>query len=249
MILEKIPLLLLSAGSSFATVIAQRHTMSSIELIPLTWRMKNAVVSYCVYVWQMFWPARLAVFYPHPQNTLPFWEIFLALVFLVAISTAALLLRRKYPYLLVGWFWYLGMLVPMIGLVQVGWHARADRYTYLPQIGLYIAISWGTAAISASWRYRREILSLIGIGVIGTFSWRTWIQTKYWQRSELLWMHTLAVTSDTEIAHNAFGEDLLKRGHIEEAIAHFQTAVRIRPSFLDAESNLGVALLAGRQDR
>ena len=131
----------------------------------------------------------------------------------------------------------------MIGLVQVGWHARADRYTYLPQIGLYVAITWAIAALSAPWRYRREILSLITIGVIGAFTWRTWIQTKYWQRSELLWMHTLAVTSDTEIAHNAFGEDLLKRGHIDEAIAHFQTALRIRPSFLDAESNLGVALL------
>ena len=242
-ILEKVPLLVLSAGSSFATVIAQRHTMSSIELIPLTWRMKNALISYCAYIWQMFWPARLAIFYPHPQNTLPFWEILLALAFLVGISVAVFLLRRKHPYLLVGWFWYLGMLVPMIGLIQVGWHARADRYTYLPQIGLYLIISWGAAAISASWQYRREILSLIAIGVIAALTWRTWVQTKYWQRSESLWMHTLAVTSDTEIAHNALGEDLLKRGHFEEAIGHLQTAVRIRPGFLDAESNLGVSLL------
>jgi protein O-mannosyl-transferase len=243
MILEKIPLLVLSAGSSLATVMAQRHTMSSIELIPLAWRVKNAAVSYCAYIWQMFWPARLAVFYPHPQNTLPSWETLLALAFLVGISAAAFLLRRDHRYLFVGWFWYLGMLVPMIGLIQVGGHARADRYTYLPQIGLYVIISWGAAAISTSWSYRREILSLIGIGVIGALTWRTWEQTKYWQRSESLWTHTLAVTSDTDIAHNALGEDLLKRGHLEEAAAHFQTAVRIRPSFRDAESNLGVSLL------
>ena len=242
-VLEKVPLLVLSAGSSFATVIAQRHTMSSIELIPLTWRVENAVTSYCVYIWQMFWPARLAVFYPHPQNSLSFLEVSLAFAFLAGISAAVFLLRRNHPYLLVGWFWYLGMLVPMIGLVQVGWHARADRYTYLPQIGLYVMISWGAAAISASWRYRREILGLIVIGVVSALTWRTWVQTKYWQRSETLWMHTLAVTSDTEIAHNALGEDLLKRGHVEEAVAHFQTALRIRPGFLDAESNLGVSLL------
>ena len=240
---EKIPLVVLSAASSFATVMAQRHTMSSIELIPLTWRIQNALVSYCVYVWQMFWPTRLAVFYPHPQNTIPFWQLSLALVFLVGISAAAFILRRKQPYLLVGWLWYLGMLVPMIGLVQVGWHARADRYTYLPQIGLYLIIGWGAGAISASWRRRREILCLLAILVVGALTSQTWAQTKYWQRSELLWMHTLAVTSDTEIAHNALGEDLLKRGHLDEAIAHFQTAVRIRPGFLDAESNLGVALL------
>ena len=242
-IFEKIPLVVLSAASSFATVMAQRHTMSSIELIPLTWRIQNALVSYCVYVWQMFWPTRLAVFYPHPQNTIPFWQLSLALVFLVGISATAFILRRRQPYLLVGWLWYLGMLVPMIGLVQVGWHARADRYTYLPMIGLYLIIGWGAAAISASWRRRREILCLLAIFVVGALTSQTWAQTKYWQRSELLWMHTLAVTSDTEIAHNALGEDLLRRGHLDEAIAHFQTAVRIRPGFLDAESNLGVALL------
>ena len=242
-ILEKIPLLALSAASSSATIIAQKHTISSIELIPLMWRIKNAVVSYGAYVYQMFWPARLAVFYPHPQNNLGFFEIFLAITFIVGISVAAVLIRRKHPYVLVGWFWYLGMLLPMIGLVQVGWHARADRYTYLPQIGLYITISWGAAAISTSWRHRREILGLIAVAVIGALTWRTWMQTKYWQRSESLWMHTLAVTGDTEIADNAFGEDLLKRGHVAEAIARFQTAVRIRPAFRDAESNLGVALL------
>ena len=242
-ILEKIPLLVLSAASSVATLIAQKHTISSIELIPLTWRLKNAVVSYGAYIWQMFWPARLAVFYPHPQNSLPFWEIVLALAFLVGVSVAALLLRRKHPYVLVGWFWYVGMLVPMIGLVQVGWHARADRYTYLPQIGIYIIISWGAASISASWRHRRAILSLLALGIISALTWRTWVQTKYWERSESLWMHTLAVTSDTEIADNALGEDLLKRGHLDEAIARFRTAARIRPGFRDAESNLGVALL------
>lgn len=242
-VLEKVPLLFLSAGSSLATIVAQKHTISSVELIPVMWRIKNALVSYFIYVWQMFWPAHLAVFYPHPQNSLPLLGVILAALFLAAMSAMVFVLRNNHPYLLVGWFWYLGMLVPMIGLVQVGWHGHADRYTYLPQIGLYIMISWGVAAVCSSWRHHRPILAAVGIIVLAALTSKTWAQTKYWQHSESLWTHALAVTSDTEIAHNAFGEDLLKRGHVEEAITHFQKAVQIRPGFLDAESNLGVALL------
>lgn len=241
--LEKIPLLALSLGSSVATVLAQRHTVSSIEQWPLSWRMSNAIVSCVAYLWQMIWPARLAVFYPLPRGGPPLWQAFLALVLLGGISAGVFLLRRKQPHLLVGWCWYLGMLVPVIGLVQVGGQARADRYTYLPQIGLYLMISWGLAALLAGWRYRRQILTVLVGVVLAALIWQSGVQTIYWRQSESLWRHTLAVTSDTEIAHNALGEDLLRQGRRDEAIEHFQTALRVRPGFLDAESNLGVTLL------
>lgn len=241
--LEKIPLLALSLGSSVATLLAQRHTMSSIEQWPLSWRMSNAIVSCVAYLWQMVWPASLAVFYPLPRGGPPLWQTFLALVLLGGISAAVFLLRRKQPYLLVGWCWYLGMLVPVIGLVQVGGQARADRYTYLPQIGLYLMISWGLAALLVGWRYRRQILAALAGVVLAALIWQSEVQTTYWRQNESLWRHTLAVTSDTEVAHNALGQDLLRQGRRDEAIEHFQTALRVRPGFLDAESNLGVTLL------
>lgn len=135
------------------------------------------------------------------------------------------------------------MLVPVIGLVQVGGQARADRYTYLPQIGLYLMISWGLAALVAGWQYRRQILTALAGVVLAALIWQSGVQTSYWRQRESLWQHTLAVTSDTEVAHNALGQDLLRQGRRDEAIEHFQTALRMRPGFLDAESNLGVTLL------
>jgi Flp pilus assembly protein TadD len=152
-------------------------------------------------------------------------------------------LRRKQPYLLVGWCWYLGMLVPVIGLVQVGGQARADRYTYLPQIGLYLMISWGLPVLLADWRYRRQIMTALAGVVLAALIWQSGVQASYWRHRESLWRHTLAVTSATEVAQNALGQELLRQGRRDEAIEHFQTALRIRPGFLDAESNLGIMLL------
>ena len=142
LILEKIPLLALSAASCVATILAQGGPSGEMEPFPLTWRINNALISYLTYVWQMFWPARLAVFYPHPENRLPLWEIIVAIVFVLGISGAAIALRRTRPYFIVGWFWYLGMLVPVIGVLQIGMQGHADRYTYLPQIGLYLLVTW-----------------------------------------------------------------------------------------------------------
>jgi tetratricopeptide (TPR) repeat protein len=140
---EKVPLLALSAVSCAATLLAQRYSPGATDQLPLAWRLNNAAVSYVAYIWQMFWPAKLAAFYPHPNDQLPLWQVVLAVLFLVAVSLLAIRRRKERPYIFTGWFWYVGMLVPVIGLVQVGEQARADRYTYLPQIGLYVLIVWG----------------------------------------------------------------------------------------------------------
>src|SRR5437660_4667546 len=140
-------------------------------------RINNAIVTNAIYVRQMFLPVNLPVFYPHPENRLPPWEIALALAVLISITSAAVILRRKAPYLITGWFWYRGMLVPVIGLVQVGWQGHADRYTYLPQIGLYIAGTWAVADLTASWRRQRTFVGAVALLVIGAVTCCVWIQT------------------------------------------------------------------------
>jgi tetratricopeptide (TPR) repeat protein len=143
LVTEKIPLFALSAVSSVVTFLAQLHGARAIDQLPLAWRLNNAAVSYAAYIWQMFWPFRLAAFYPHPNDQLPLWQVLLAIAFLLAVSLLAMHCRKERAYIFTGWFWYVGMLVPVIGLVQAGEQARADRYTYLPQIGLYVLIAWG----------------------------------------------------------------------------------------------------------
>jgi tetratricopeptide (TPR) repeat protein len=242
-ILEKIPLLALSAASSVATLLAQREAIGWIEQLPLAWRLNNAAVTYLIYVWQMLWPVRLAVFYPHPENRLPGWEIMLAVAGLIAVTAGVFALRKKHPYLITGWLWYLVMLVPVIGVMQVGWQGRADRYTYLPQIGLYILVTWAAADLLASWRRQREILGAGAAIIIAVLSWRAWIQTSFWSNSEKLWTHTLAVTSDNDVAQNNLGIILLAHGKLNEAISRFQAAVNLRPENGPAHDNLAKAFL------
>ena len=143
LITEKIPLFALSALSSVVTLVVQLHGARAIDQLPFAWRLNNAAFSYVAYIWQMFWPARLAAFYPHPNDQLRLWQVLLAITFLIAVSLLAIRWVKERPYIFTGWFWYIGMLVPVIGLVQAGEQARSDRYTYLPQIGLYVLIAWG----------------------------------------------------------------------------------------------------------
>ncbi len=140
--LEKIPLLLLSAGSCFVTFVLQKRATGAIPPLPFLWRVQNALVSYVIYLWETLWPTHLAVFYPHPNNTLPIWAVVLAVALLLAITVSAIVFRNKRPYVFTGWFWYLVMLLPVIGLVQVGEQGHADRYTYLPHIGLFLLAVW-----------------------------------------------------------------------------------------------------------
>jgi len=241
LILEKVPLLALCVVSSVATLLAQGDAIVSILRLPFWWRVNNAIVSYVVYVRQMLWPFGLAPFYTFPQRSLG-WEVAVSVVLLIGITAAAIALRRGHPYLVTGWFWYLGMLVPVIGVVQVGSQAHADRYTYLPQIGLYLALTWMIADLAKSWR-RQWILTPAATAVIAFLSWNAWIQASYWRESESLWKHTLAVTANNEAAHDLLGNLAVEKGLIDEAVAHYQAAVNVWPNSPAFQADLGMALL------
>jgi cytochrome c-type biogenesis protein CcmH/NrfG len=242
-VLEKIPLIMLSAVSSIATFLAQKGAVGWTEELPILERINNAVVSYVVYIWQMLWPVNLAVFYPHPENRLPLWEIISSLLLLICVTAVAITLRKHRPYLVTGWFWYLGMLVPVIGLVQVGWQGRADRYTYLPQIGLYIVVTWAVADLTTLWRHQRTILTVAALLTIVVLSWRASIQTWYWRDSETLFKQALAVTTNNDVAENNLGIVYLRQGKVDEAISLLQAAVDLRPDNSPAHENLAKALL------
>ena len=240
---EKVPLIALSAVSSVITFLVQKGAVGQTEELPIFERINNAVVSYVLYIWQILWPVNLAVFYPHPENRLPLWEIVCCLLVLMCITVAAIALRTRRPYLLTGWLWYLGMLVPVIGLVQVGWQGRADRYTYLPQIGLYIAATWVVADLTVLYRYQRAALSTAAILVIGALTSCAWVQTSYWRDSETLFRHALAVTVNNDVAENNLGIVFLRQGKVDEAISLLQAAVDLRPDNSPAHENLAKALL------
>jgi len=242
-VLEKLPLISLSAVSSIATLVAQKGAVGYTEELPILERLNNAVISYVLYIWQMLWPLNLAVFYPHPENRLPLWEIISSLFLLICVTAVAITLRKQLPYLITGWLWYLGMLVPVIGLVQVGWQGRADRYTYLPQIGLYIAATWTVADLTRLWRHQRIILSAAALLTIVVLSWRAWVQTRYWRDSETLFKHALAVTTNNDVAENNLGIVYLRQGNLDEAISLLQAAVDRRPDNSPAHENLAKALL------
>ncbi|MGO8742757.1 MAG: tetratricopeptide repeat protein [Limisphaerales bacterium] len=239
---EKIPLLVLAVGSCVATALMPEKVPAE-YMLSFALRSENAVVSYVTYLWQMIHPAGLACVYPNPANDLPLWQVAGALGLLLAISGVAWAFRKTHPCLVVGWLWYLGMLIPVIGLVQISFYAHADRYTYLPQIGLYLLLTWAAADLCAGWRHRRVVLgggaTVILVALI--FCART--QASYWRNSELLWTHTLACTSDNCVAHNNLGNALLQKGSVNEAMVHYQKALQIKPDFAEAHINLGTALL------
>lgn len=241
LIFEKIPLLALSAVSGVVTFLAQRQAaLARTEELPLFWRINNALVSCMTYVWQMIWPVKLAVFYPHPHNGLPDWEIILSVALLAAMTASALAVRKKHPYIVTGWLWYLVMLVPVIGLIQVGWQGHADRYTYLPQIGLYLLVSWAIAEVAASLRIRQQVLAIVAVVVIAALSSRAWIQTSYWRDSETLWRHALAVTSNNDVAQDNLGIALFGRGQVKEAVAHWRKSLELHPDNANIINNLGM---------
>ena len=242
LLIEKIPLFVLSVASAIATLIAQRGGIVQIAHLPLGWRAGNTLSVYLVYIWQMIWPANLATIYPHPGQ-LPIWETVSAGAALVLITFAVFFLRKRRAYLVTGWLWYLIMLLPVIGLIQVGSQAHADRYTYLPQIGLYLAITWTTIDLSKSFRYRREVLAAVAPIIVVAFAWRAWIQTSYWHDTEQLWNRTFAVTKQNDIAHFEFGEFLLKSHRLDEAIAQFETVLVNHPSDPDTNFEIGSAYM------
>jgi tetratricopeptide (TPR) repeat protein len=242
-LLEKIPLLALSAGSCLATAMAQKQTIDYAEQAPLTWRMANALVSYVTYIWQMLWPAKLALFYPHPEDRIPAWEIWAAAALLGGVTALVFALRKRHRYLVMGWLWYLGMLAPVIGIVQVGMQAHADRYTYLPHIGLYIAVTWSGAELSKSWRFRDGILAIGAAMVIMVASLGAYMQTSYWRDDESLWSHAAAVTSNNDVAYNNLATVYLNRSRVTEAIAAYEHALAVRSGESRTYYSLDIALL------
>jgi len=222
--LEKIPLLLLSAASCIPTILTEQNGIRSEDSYRLPLRIANALTSYVIQIGRTFWPAKLAAFYPYPTDGLPLTEVSLAALLLAGISLAAFLARRKYPYLLVGWLWYLGMLVPVIGLVQVGLQAQADRHTYLPQIGLALLLTWLVTELTGAWRGRRWILGVGALAVLASLAIYAAQLTAVWRNSETLWTHAAACTSRNFAAENNLGSFYFLKNDIAQAIPHFQKA-------------------------
>ena len=245
LILEKIPLLALATGACAMTFLVAGKSITPEVHFSTPSRLGNALVYYAVYLRQMVWPEGLAVPYPSPHNGLPPWEMTLAGALLAGLSAVAWAERRTRPWLLMGWLWYLGMLTPMIGIVQAGTFAQADRYTYLPQIGIYVAVAW----LAAEWGLSRGLVGSLMAGVLAVLMVCAWQQTAYWKNSETFWNHTLASTTGNDMAHNNLGNFLYEKGSVDEAIIHYREALQIKPGLAEAHYNLGRALAQkGRAD-
>lgn len=238
--LEKIPLILLAVGSCAVTIWAQQKAITPIDTLPFSWRLNNAVLSYVIYLKQLILPSGLAVLYPSHREPIALWKVGAALIALAGVTLSVLRNSRARPYLLTGWFWYMGMLVPVIGILQVGKQAHADRYTYLPQIGLCILVAW-LAGEWAGTRQRRAIAAVTAVILLASFMTVSRIQVSYWRDSYSLWAHTLACTKNNSVAHSNLGVMLFVDGRTTEAISHFEQAIQIEPRQAEVHNNLAAA--------
>lgn len=241
LLLEKIPLLLLAAGASLITLRLHRKEGALATAMPLAWRLKNAVYSYCVYLEKLVWPSRLAVFYPHPGNSLPWWKVLLAALLLAVISAVIWRFREK-EYLPFGWLWFLGTMVPMIGIVQSGRQGMAGRFMYIPMIGLLVAAAWLFADWISRVRLSPRLAAVFFVLLIVPYIYLTRKQIGYWRDSYTLFSYTLAVTHDNGIAENNMGAALMEMGQPLLAAQHFESAVRLVPDLASAHYNLGIVL-------
>jgi tetratricopeptide (TPR) repeat protein len=255
LVLEKLPLLGLAIAATILAMVAQKAGVIPYADYPFWSRVENAVVAYWAYLAQTFVPLGLSPFYPFLESAFVPWRVTLCALALAGITGMAVLLRRRAPYFLMGWLWYLGVLVPMIGLVQVGAFARADRFTYLPQIGVLVAVAWGACDFARRWKWPPLGLSACATGALLVCGALTVRQIGYWHDSETLFRHALEVTRDNGVAHESLGTALIEpRRHgvrvpgdvpperKAEAIAHFREAVRLMPGHADAHLNLGLTL-------
>ncbi|MBN1105173.1 MAG: tetratricopeptide repeat protein [Deltaproteobacteria bacterium] len=241
---EKIPLLLLSALVGLVTFLVQRKggLVLGLEIIPLDLRMANALISYMEYVGRTIWPAGLAVYYVHPAS-IPLWKAAGAGIFLLCLTLLVLRGARKVPCLAVGWLWFIGTLLPVIGLLHVGGQAMADRYTYIPGIGLFIMAAWGLPALIGEGAYRRRGLAVSALVVLLVFGVLARVQVGTWKDSITLWKHTLDVNEQNYVAHNMLGGALARQGKLPEAMGHFSEALRIKPDYEKAYYYMGLALM------
>ena len=243
-VMEKAPLFLMSFLSCLVAVMAQQKAgaVSTLEIVPFKLRIANGLVSFVAYMGKMMWPLDLVVFYPHPGSELQSWKPVAAGVFLLIVSTVALWVAHRCRYVLVGWLWYLGTLVPVIGLVQVGEQAMADRYTYVPLIGLFIVVVWGFADLVKGWRSRRWVVSVTAAVTVLALMAGSWLQVGHWKDSIKLFKHALAVTSNNYVAHYTLGNALALQGNLTGSVSHYNKALQINPNFAEAHNNLGNAL-------
>jgi tetratricopeptide (TPR) repeat protein len=242
---EKLPLLVLSGVAAAITYLVQEHA-GAVKALPLGTRLANATLSCALYIVKTFWPSRLAVFYPYPRN-FAFLPILAAGLLLAVVTAGVIVLRRRAPYLLTGWGWFAITLLPVIGLVQVGGQARADRYMYIPMVGLLIMLVWGAAEILERWRAKVVAAPLAAAACMACAA-LTWVQIGYWRNSETLFRHALAVTEDNSVANHNLGNYLMAQpGRLQEAFPYLETAVRLDPDSVPAHTDLGSALAkAGR---
>jgi tetratricopeptide (TPR) repeat protein len=240
LVVEKLPLFAMVAVSSAVTFAAQRAggTVASVELYSPGIRVANAVVSYATYLFKALWPNDLAVYYPHPGALISAASVAVSAVALIGLTALAVRQARHRPYAIVGWLWYLGTLIPVIGLIQVGEQARADRYTYIPLIGIFVIVVWAVAEIRA---VAPRWLLVPGVLAVLLLFWSTRAELPHWKSSETLFLRALAVTDGNFMAHNNLGTTLSDQGRVDEAIAHYEEALRIRPDYSNAHINLGTA--------
>jgi tetratricopeptide (TPR) repeat protein len=239
---EKLPLFLLAAASSVVTFLVQRAAgaMTLTDVVPFALRLENALVAYVAYLWKALVPADLAVYYPHPIDSYPFGQVAGATCVLLAATAFAWKQWKVRPWLAVGWFWFLGTLVPVIGIVQVGSQAMADRYTYVPMIGLAIAVGFGLAEIAKRAPAPVPIVALVVAA--GAWTAATWKQVGYWKDDRTLFEHVAEVLPTNYLAHGILGSVHLREHRLDEAMAQYQEALRLRPSYAQAHCNVGMVL-------
>ena len=242
LVVEKIPFFVLSAASCVVTILIQRESVATIQGLTPYDRIANSIVSYVVYLGQTVYPAHLAVLYPYPKGNITVLEVVLGLLLLATASTVFWLWRRTYPFLLIGWLWFLGMLIPMIGIVQVGSQSHADRYTYLPGIGLAMVVAYGATDLVRRWPAGRVIVVTLGSISVLLLTTRSYLQASYWQNGETLWQHTLSITSNNYIAHNDLANSFLQKGELADAIVEARRSLAIAPNFAEAHITLGNSL-------
>jgi len=254
LVLEKFPLLILSALCSIMTLIlfekdGEPAAQDSVSILTI---LTNVVISYFEYLWKMLWPKGLAILYAHPGNTLAVWKGVLCGIALLVITTISIKLIRKAPYFVVGWFWYLGTLIPVIGFITLGPHLIADRYAYLSLIGIFVIIAWGVPELLKEWHYRKNVLKASAGILILTLMPITWIQVSHWKSSITVFKHAIRVTDKKypgfSVVHNNLGSALVAEGKNEEAISHYKMAIKIKPDYALPHGNLGLALVTERKN-
>ena len=243
-ILEKIPLILLALLSVYISSLSLKTigSITSFNQVPVGLRIENALVSYIAYILKAIWPYNLAVYYPFPQ-AVPFWQVVAAFILLVLITAVVVAASRRHPYLCVGWLWYAGTLVPVCGIYQAGlWPAMADRWAYIPFIGIFIMVTWGISELLDKWRFGRTAIATSAGFVLMILMVSSWVQTKYWENSITLFKHAIDVTGDNNVAQNNLATALMHQGDLDGAMKHCAEALRISPDYAYALNNMGLIL-------